>query len=594
MGRRTRHSVAVALAFLLLVIPSAGATEPSLPVLASTQETAVVARDVPASDLSPISIDPSGIAYVEGNLIISDSEIDETTLFTGVNLWRTTRSFQVLDTGLSPDPADKLEPNGLDYDPSQKRLFVSNDDTDSVFIVQSGPDGHFGTSDDLVQEWDATPVGAFDLGDVAFRTRDKSMFLLDVNTHRVFQVLPGPDGKFAGVPPQGDDVVTSFGLGDLATTGYTEGLGYRAASDTLLVTEGGSKGAIHEISITGRPIRSIDISFLRAPGTILRPADVTVAPASSGQGESMYVVDRGADSAMPPDTTPGPLDGRLLELQSPFTNLAPTVSAGPDRSITLSQSTTVEGSVVDDGQPSPQALTSKWRVVDGPGPVSFGDTTAARTVVGFNHTGTYTLELSATDGVLGAADTMVVTVGPSASGRFTDDDDSMFEKEIEWLAEQGITKGCNPPANTLFCPRDPVTRGQMAAFLTRALDLPPSSTDRFVDDDNSVFQRDIQALAAAGITRGCNPPANNRFCPDANVTRGEMAAFLNRALDLAPSPGDVFTDDNLSVFEADIQALAAADITRGCNPPANNLFCPNASVTREQMAAFLFRALADR
>jgi len=109
--------------------------------------------------------------------------------------------------------------------------------------------------------------------------------------------------------------------------------------------------------------------------------------------------------------------------------------------------------------------------------------------------------------------------------------DSPFEQDIIWLAKEKITAGCNPPVNDRFCPDDGVTRGQMAAFLVRALDLPAwVGADRFVDDDESVFEGDVEALAAAGITVGCNPPANDRFCPDDGVTRGQMAAFLARAL----------------------------------------------------------------
>jgi hypothetical protein len=44
----------------------------------------------------------------------------------------------------------------------------------------------------------------------------------------------------------------------------------------------------------------------------------------------------------------------------------------------------------------------------------------------------------------------------------------VFENDIAKLATAGITKGCNPPANTEFCPRDFVTREQMAAFIRRA------------------------------------------------------------------------------------------------------------------------------
>jgi hypothetical protein len=156
---------------------------------------------------------------------------------------------------------------------------------------------------------------------------------------------------------------------------------------------------------------------------------------------------------------------------------------------------------------------------------------------------------------------------------------------------QGSPEGCNPPTNDRFCPTNRLTRGEMAAFLRRALQLPSSDQDFFTDDDDSIFEGDINAIAAAGITRGCNPPANTRFCPDRQLTRGEMAALLRRALDFPSSSTDFFVDDNGSIFETDINAIAAADVTRGCNPPTNNRYCPDDPVTREQMAAFIRRAL---
>ncbi len=174
---------------------------------------------------------------------------------------------------------------------------------------------------------------------------------------------------------------------------------------------------------------------------------------------------------------------------------------------------------------------------------------------------------------------------------FRDDDSSVFEPDIVWLADTGITFGCNPPANDMFCPDDAVTRGQMAAFLTRALDLTtPNGADTFVDDNASVFEQAIEALAAAGITRGCNPPANDMFCPEQRLTRDQMAAFLTRAYGYGPADGDPFVDDDGSIFEDAIEALAAAGVTRGCNPPVNDMFCPTQTLSRGQMAAFLHRA----
>jgi hypothetical protein len=167
----------------------------------------------------------------------------------------------------------------------------------------------------------------------------------------------------------------------------------------------------------------------------------------------------------------------------------------------------------------------------------------------------------------------------------------VFESDIEKIAAAGITLGCNPPTNDRFCPEDRVTRGEMAAFISRTLGLTGVGIDRFVDDDTSVFESDIERIAAAGVTLGCNPPTNDRYCPAGNVTRGEMAAFVSRALGLDGSNTDRFSDDDDSVFETDIERFAAAGITLGCNPPSNDRFCPEDEVTRGQMAAFLGRAL---
>ncbi len=132
---------------------------------------------------------------------------------------------------------------------------------------------------------------------------------------------------------------------------------------------------------------------------------------------------------------------------------------------------------------------------------------------------------------------LLTVVSPvSAAGRFKDvPADNVFLVDIEWLAAEGITAGCNPPDNTEFCPKDNVTREQMAAFLTRALNLTDNGGgNTFEDDNGSIFEDDIAKLATAGITKGCNPPDNTMFCPKDNVTREQMAAFLHRALDEPP------------------------------------------------------------
>jgi hypothetical protein len=169
-------------------------------------------------------------------------------------------------------------------------------------------------------------------------------------------------------------------------------------------------------------------------------------------------------------------------------------------------------------------------------------------------------------------------------GWFVDIWESKFRDDIVWLAEDGITSGC---ATQRFCPHGSVTRAQMATFLSRALHLPTTSRDYFRDDGGSVHEAAINRLAASGITAGCG---TGRFCPDGLVTRGQMATFLSRAFDLPGTSTDWFGDDAGIVHEPAINRLAASGITTGCG---TGRFCPSGVVTRGQMAAFLRRALAD-
>lgn len=180
--------------------------------------------------------------------------------------------------------------------------------------------------------------------------------------------------------------------------------------------------------------------------------------------------------------------------------------------------------------------------------------------------------------------------GPSCAcdAVFTDICSSPFRKDIEWMAAEGLTNGCNPQEK-LYCPEAPVSRGQMAAFLTAALKL-PAGPDAFVDDEGSPYEEAINSIAAAGITTGCaaEPPS---YCPDKDVTRGQMAVFLAKALGLPDGP-DAFVDDDGSPYEKAINAIAQAGITSGCDAQ-KKLYCVDQVVSRGQMAAFLHAALGD-
>ena len=101
----------------------------------------------------------------------------------------------------------------------------------------------------------------------------------------------------------------------------------------------------------------------------------------------------------------------------------------------------------------------------------------------------------------------------------------------------------------------------------------------------------IEFFAQAGISGGC---ASGYFCPDDNVSRRQMAAFLERALrasNWAPSTTTTaFTDVAAgSLFAGHIEAMRTDGITGGCasGPPR---YCPEDSMTRAQMAVFVLRA----
>jgi hypothetical protein len=175
-------------------------------------------------------------------------------------------------------------------------------------------------------------------------------------------------------------------------------------------------------------------------------------------------------------------------------------------------------------------------------------------------------------------------VEATATEQFDDDDGSVHEDNINLIAAEGVTEGC---ATDQFCPTEPVTRAQMASFLARALDLPAADRDYFAGDDGSVHEDNINRIAAAGITRGCGPDS---YCPAANVDRDQMASFLDRGFDLAAAELDYFIDDEGNTHEASINAAASAGVTAGCNTWSSR-FCPGQDVTRGQMASFLARAM---
>lgn len=192
-------------------------------------------------------------------------------------------------------------------------------------------------------------------------------------------------------------------------------------------------------------------------------------------------------------------------------------------------------------------------------------------------------------GVLQAQDgTMWVTVtflqGPAdAFPLFVDIAGSPHEPAINALWARGIVSACDGGAR--YCLNRNTTRAEMATFVARTIGLAPQAGNRF-SDVSGPHAGYINALAAAGIVKGC---AEARFCPDQGVTRAQMATFIVQASPrLSPIPGSRFVDVIAGAVHSDnINALAAARVTLGCTP---DRYCPRANVTRGQIASFLARA----
>jgi hypothetical protein len=161
---------------------------------------------------------------------------------------------------------------------------------------------------------------------------------------------------------------------------------------------------------------------------------------------------------------------------------------------------------------------------------------------------------------------------------------------IESLAKAGITGGCTTGPPSQYCPEDSITRGQMAVFLVTSLGSTPNvCTGRFADVPiGHPFCGFIEKLAAEGVTGGCT--ATN-FCPDAPVTRGQMAVFIEVALGSGANTctGRFADVPNEHPFCGFIERLADDGITSGCTATK---FCPDDPVTRGQMAVFLVAAPA--
>ena len=226
--------------------------------------------------------------------------------------------------------------------------------------------------------------------------------------------------------------------------------------------------------------------------------------------------------------------------------------------------------------------------------------------------GTIRLDVSASAVIVDAQQNQVTNI-PFVDGEaytvrvesFTDVvTDHWAWEEIEQLFTAGVTQGCGGTTAQVFCPDLDVTRAEMAKFIlaaingagyTPSVDIAEGTSFDDVDEDYWAAAW-IEQLYQDGLTNGCSQ-APLKFCPDAKVTRAEMAKFLLAAMnvdELDYEPEEVavssFTDIPATYWAIDwIEALYDAGVTIGCSQSPLK-YCPESNVTRAEMAVFLVRA----
>ncbi len=129
-------------------------------------------------------------------------------------------------------------------------------------------------------------------------------------------------------------------------------------------------------------------------------------------------------------------------------------------------------------------------------------------------------------GLIALVTTLIVApLSAGAANRFTDvPDTNVFHDDITWLADAGVTLGCNPPTNDRFCPTNTVTRQTMAAFLKRL------SVNKVVDAATAVnAEHADHATAADTATNATNADnatlldglTSDAYRPDGLVALGD-------------------------------------------------------------------------
>ena len=336
LGAR-RHAARLAgLAVVFSLISPAALGSAAVTATPSTVAGTLI-QTIHTSQFGPPAPDPAGITYLPATdtLMVSDSEVDEMTIYQGATLYRMTRTGSLVATGTTL-PWSK-EATDVGHKAADNTLFVADDDKDRINIVRPGTDGAHGTADDVVTFITTTTFGSTDAEGVEYDPVSGHLFVADGVGVEIYDINP-VNGVFA----DGNDVVTHF---DLAQYGGrdSEGIGYDAQRDLLIVIDPSTK-KIYEVTKAGVLVRIVDVGNSVIPWPNKLMADVTVAPTSnafdSPAATSFWIADRQVDNGENPNEN----DGKVYEVTAPS---SPPVDAPPTVTVTApAEGATVSGAAV--------------------------------------------------------------------------------------------------------------------------------------------------------------------------------------------------------------------------------------------------------
>jgi hypothetical protein len=275
-------------------------SSPNATTHAAVSSTPVLVQTIDTSEWNPPSPDPSGITYWSrhDHLVVVDGEVEEMAIWAGANMFEATRAGGLVKSYNTT--SFNKEPVGIDIEIGPNdHFFISNDSQKTIFDIDIGSDGVFGTSDDKRRPFLTSGFGNTDPEGLTLGAG--KLYTVDGGNREVYITEPGSNGIFEASDPTTHFDVDKLGIRD------PEGIDYDPRTGNLWIVDR-SRGRLNEVTLSGNLLQTIDLEALAGA---VNPADVTLAPGSDNTGEQhLYIVERGIDNNVDPNEN----DGKIYEI----------------------------------------------------------------------------------------------------------------------------------------------------------------------------------------------------------------------------------------------------------------------------------------